>query len=43
MICGGGGDLKCPGNSNHGNGLEIHNRFLETVAMFQDLESLPEV
>lgn len=43
MICGGGGDLKCPAKSNQGNGFEIYSRFLETVAEYQDLESLPSV
>ena len=41
MICGGGGDLKCPANSNQNNGLEVYSRFLQTVAEFQDIESLP--
>ena len=41
MICGGGGDLKCPANNNQNNGLEVYSRFLQTVAGFQDLESLP--
>ena len=41
MICGGGGDLKCPTNGNQNNGLEVYSRFLKTVAEFQDLESLP--
>ena len=41
MICGGEGDLKCLANSNQGNGLEVYGRFLETVAEFRNLESLP--
>ncbi len=41
MICGGGGDLKCAANSNQNNGLEVYSRFLQTVADFQDLGSLP--
>ena len=41
MIRGGGGDLKCPANSNQNNGLEVYSRFLQTVAEFQDIESLP--
>ena len=40
MICGGGGNLKCPAKSNQGNGLEIYSRFLETVAEFQDLDQM---
>lgn len=41
VICGDGGDLKCPANSNQDNGLEVYGRFLETVAEFRHLESLP--
>ena len=41
MICGSEGDLKCPANSNQNNGLEIYSRFLQTVAEFRGLESLP--
>ena len=41
MICGGEGDLKCPANSNQDNGLGVYGRFLETVAAFRYLESLP--
>lgn len=37
----GGVDLKCPANSNQNNGLKVYSRFLDTVAEFQSLESLP--
>ena len=41
MICGGGGDLKCPAKSNQNNGLEVYSKFFQTVAEFKGLESLP--
>ena len=42
VICGqGGGNLKCPAESNHKNGLEIYNNFLVCVKEFEELQSLP--
>ncbi len=31
VVCGGGGDLKCPAASFQGNGQEIYASFLEAV------------
>jgi hypothetical protein len=43
VICGGGGDLKCPAKSKQGNGLEIYSNFLKVIAEFQDPTLLPSV
>ena len=36
VICGEGGDLKCPADSNHKNGLEIYRIFL-AVKEFENI------
>ena len=41
VICGGGGDLKCPADSHQKNGLEVYSNFLEAVKEFEELQSLP--
>ncbi len=41
VVCGGGGDLKCPAASFQGNGQEIYASFLEAVKEFKDLQCLP--
>ena len=40
VICGSEGNLKCPANCNQDNGLEVYDRFLETVIEFLYFESL---
>ena len=41
IICGGGGDLKCPADSLENNGLQLYNNFLHLVEEFSELVALP--
>jgi len=41
VICGGGGNLKCPAESNQKNGLEVYRNFLHSVEEFEAVQSLP--
>ncbi len=45
VICGGGGNLKCPAESNQKNGLEVYlevyRNFLHSVEEFEAAQSLP--
>ena len=43
FICGkaGGGDLRCPWDSLHGNGQEIYGKFLKAVEGFYEINAMP--
>ncbi len=42
VVCGGGGNLKCPAESNQKNGLEVYRNFLHSVEEFEAVQSLPQ-
>ena len=41
IICGGGGDLKCPAGSHQKNGLEVYSSFLDVVKEYENLLCTP--
>lgn len=41
VICGSGGDLRCPADSHQKNGLEIYSSFLKVVKEYENLQCTP--
>lgn len=41
VICGGGGELKCPANSLQGNASEVYQTFSNLVREFREIGELP--
>ena len=35
------GDLKCPADSNQGNGMQVYSKFLHRIKELQELQCLP--